>query len=447
MITKHFVTTDHMVMADSMNLITAQISFLDPTLALIHIPIELYPFCLQAILRLLFGDDHDEDAASIPWTNRHEFLNISITPVEVSVICSRYLADRYVRPVTEILNNLYAQVVNKEGSAKTQIQMSAEDYVVIKIDGQGLDAGQRVLELSGPLAMAGISIFFITTYFSDFILVPACSQLVVMKTLKQRGFVFSPSADAFVSELSPSSPNVSQNGPSFFPHHFRENSSPTTPPAKDIPELQIRTFTKLRRSNIRPLVDPTLLLANCAGSRESHRADEELLKNDLLQVLLSGVSTSQASGTDTGLGLGNLKLAGAQPDFAAKFLSVTITSDEPISILLEHRLLERLGGSLLGAKAAEDALIPITLDLRDLPLESTGIVCGVAGRVSQGASLDDGPPLTTSGDASSPVEISFLSTARAGTVIVRANQLTQAIDALEKGMEKASSLLAANGVS
>ena len=176
-------------------------------------------------------------------------------------------------------------------------------------------------------------------------------------------------------------------------------------------------------------MDSKILLANCAGSREYNQANEERLRNDLLQVLLA---TAAAGGKSTsGLGLGIL-------DFGAKFLSLTITSGEPISVLLEHRLLDRLGGSLLGAKEEDDALVPITLDLRELPLEATGIVCGVAGRLAQGNTdvdkeLNVSPKSAVSGV---PVEISFLSTARAGTVIVRANQLEKALEALDHGMKR-----------
>lgn len=244
--------------------------------------------------------------------------------------------------------------------------------------------------------------------------------------------------------------------------------TPTTPPAKDIPELQIRTFSRLKRNNIRPLVDSSVLLANCAGSREYNPTNDERLQNDLLQVLLAtaalppenrtsdvvgqGAPTATATATEldsdsglaSGFGLG------------AKFLSLTITSAEPISVLLEHRLLDRLGPSLLGAKSGDDALVPITLDLRDLPLEATGIVCGVAGRLAQGSTDDDqeahspktrlGATQKVGDDAlqSGPgpdesIEISFLSTARAGTVIVRATQLQQALDALEYGMKRVAS--------
>lgn len=135
-----------------MNLITAQIAFLEPQLTLIHIPIELYPFFVQPLLRLLFGEDHDQDAASIPWTNRHEFLNISITPVECSIICAKQLAERYIRPHAKLLSSI-------RGTSKdtnSQVELSTEEYVAIQIDGQGLDAGQRVLELTSPLAMAGV---------------------------------------------------------------------------------------------------------------------------------------------------------------------------------------------------------------------------------------------------------------------------------------------------
>ncbi|KAI1615185.1 ACT domain-containing protein [Exophiala viscosa] len=447
-------------MADSMNLISAQISFLEPHLALIHIPIELYGFCLQPILRLLFGDDHDEDASSIPWTNRHDFLNISITPVECSIICSRHLADRFILPVANVLNRLVngGSISTSTSNPKTEIEISTEDYIVIQVDGQGLDAGQRVLELTSPLAMAGISIFFITTYFSDYILVPHKSRRTVTKALQKRGFVFSHSADAFVSQLSPSSPAVGQGGRlnSNSPLYFSESTSaPSTPPAKDLPELQVRTFTKLKRSNIIPLVDSEVRLASCAGSREIDVLRDERLKSDLLQVLISTSAVSDVasreaekpSATSGGLGVNenhsadaNAGAGGDGMNLGANFLSLTITAGEPISVLVEHRLLERLGQSLLGAKAEEDALIPITLDLRDLPLDATGIVCGVAGRLAQGDVEDDEG---LSSEKAEPIEISFLSTARAGTVIVRASQLQKALDALEYGMKRAADVAVA----
>ena len=285
---------------------------------------------------------------------------------------------------------------------------------------------------------------------------PFRSRRTVTKALQQRGFVFSQSADAFVSQLSPSSPTLTQSGRITSP--FYEASAPSTPPAKDIPELQIRTFTKLTRNNVKPIVDEDLLLISCAGSREFDRDSDERLQSDLLQVLISTLSFPATSGAKQALRNGSgmmgfeaLKIAdGATktPDFAARFLSLTLTTTEPISVLLEHRLLSRLGRSLLGAKSEEDALVPITLDLRGLPTESTGIVCGVAGRLAQaGAEADEiswnaSPQSNGTAGGGGIVDISFLSTARAGTVIVKASQLGLAVDALEYGMRKVADLVA-----
>lgn len=60
-------------------------------------------------------------------------------------------------PVAQALNQLYG-ASSKGKEVKTEIQVSSEDYVAIQVDGQGLDAGQRVLELTSPLAMAGMSV-------------------------------------------------------------------------------------------------------------------------------------------------------------------------------------------------------------------------------------------------------------------------------------------------
>ena len=34
--------------------------------------------------------------------------------------------------------------------------MSSEEFVAVSVEGEGLEAGQRVLELTTPLAMAGM---------------------------------------------------------------------------------------------------------------------------------------------------------------------------------------------------------------------------------------------------------------------------------------------------
>ena len=75
----------------------------------------------------------------------HRFLNISITPLECSLVCPRQLAQE-----------LFASHLERLGPLGDEASISADDYMVIQVDGDGLDAGRRVVELTSPLAMAGM---------------------------------------------------------------------------------------------------------------------------------------------------------------------------------------------------------------------------------------------------------------------------------------------------
>lgn len=132
------------------------LSLQNTQLALIHIPLRLYHSFLHPILRLLLAVDHpkraeqeydsdgarsDEDDAS-----QLHFINISITPIECSIACSSSLAKELFVPVRDTLDD----------ASKEEVSISHEDFMVMQVDGEGLDAGQRVLELTTPLAMAGM---------------------------------------------------------------------------------------------------------------------------------------------------------------------------------------------------------------------------------------------------------------------------------------------------
>lgn len=131
------------------------LSFQNTQLAFIHIPLRLYNNFLQAILQLLLPSathEHsidDSDGAVQPpdgWDEEQLFINISITPVECSIVCSRKLVNDLFVPVLDSL----------DASSKSQVHITTEDFVVMQIDGEGLDADRRVLELTGPLALAGM---------------------------------------------------------------------------------------------------------------------------------------------------------------------------------------------------------------------------------------------------------------------------------------------------
>lgn len=244
--------------------------------------------------------------------------------------------------------------------------------------------------------MLNSSIFFITTYFSDYILVPAKSRAQVIRALEARGFAFQKSTEAYVNPAA----------------HQRNKSStssfgagpPTTPPPKTVSELETRTFALLKRHKITPNVYSNIRLVQCAGRRDdpsNHSADELALQLGITKCLIH------------------------QP----KFLSLTLTEDEPASLLLEKQHLAHFGSEnvLLGSK--DDYLTPVTLDLEPLPFEATGIVCGVAGKLAGGGE---------SGALLGPIEMSYLSTARAGTVIVDEKDLERAMEALQVGQQGAA---------
>ncbi|KAI5780884.1 ACT domain-containing protein [Geopyxis carbonaria] len=365
----------------------------DCRLSLIHIPLHLYPHFVQAILSLILPEsaakdenslnnfDDDFDHSSSEGSVATDFINISVTPVECSVVCSKEASSRFFLP---IINELASDIQH-------DVSISDEEFVAIQVDGEGLDAGQRVLDLTSPLALAGISIFFITTYFSDYILVPSKSRSNVTKALQRRGFIFEKYSDSFVTT----------------PSHHRNSSStssfnipppPTPPSTTTLSDLENSTFNTLRKRNVVPQVNEMIKLVQCAGRRSSRKGNSD----------------------DGNLKLGLVKCLVSQP----RFMSVTLTDAEPASLLLEKEMLPMFDTDtdiLLGSK--EDVLIPIVLDLRGLPVESTGIVCGVAGRLVGS---------TTGGilDGDQAVEMSYLSTARAGTVMVAENDILRAVNAL-----------------
>ncbi|CAI7591261.1 unnamed protein product [Penicillium viridicatum] len=458
-------------MDQSMTLIDAQVHFLEECVVLVHIPLELYPYFLKSVLRLIFDeippleDEKDDDASLDDFepASEHDsaykapaFMNVSITPVEVSVMCPRRLVDKYFVPVMDQLDQL-------DDSLRSRLIVSENDYIAMQVLGEGLEAGKRVLELTSPLALAGISIFFISTYFSDYIVVPKQSKASVISALENRGFQFNNASAAFIT--NPRSPTIERRLSDLIP--------PGTPPPSTLGELQTRTFNNLRKHQITPSVDHSLRLVQCAAHHEYHSQESSMsiLRDPLTTVLLVD-----------------------EP----RFLSLTLAALDPAaSLLLEKRLLPRFArqsvssggtrlyedgsGLLLGSK--EDHLVPITLDLRDLPLEASGIVCGVAGRLATAAtaplsshagSINSGvssvvgsvpglfdsfgtrfAALSIEKSSSAPahgllplphsthhlqpdvdvvdaVEISFLSTARAGTIIVGEDELRRAIRALEE---------------
>lgn len=369
----------------------------DTQLALIHIPLRLYPSFLQAILQLLLPTDtakerpQSRDSGDSLDIKDHPFINVSITPIECSIALPRAIADSLFVPARDALGPADREAVT----------ITKDDFVVMQVEGEGLEAGQRVLELTSPLAMAGISIFFITTYFSDYILVPLRARGQVICALESRGF-------AFEATNSPSTTASYSHRPTSSTASTGEVPLPGTPPPTTITELQTRTFATLKRHNILPTVDESIKLIQCAGLDE----------------------TPMSSSINDRMSLGLVHCLAMSP----KFFSLTLASECAPSLTLERRMLSYFDYASPGSSetqsvlqgAKEDILIPIILDLRTLPIDSTGIVCGVAARLVGGTKLSQG-------GLDEAVEMRYLSTTKSGTVTVPEIELERALEALRDG--------------
>lgn len=368
--------------------------------SLIHIPLQLYSSLLQPILRVLLpngGRTHTGEPEGIleglSIDNKHGFLNISVTPIECSIVCH-----------TSWAHNVFEPVINRlPREASKQVQISKDNYIVFSVSSAGMEAGQRVMDLTAPLALAGIPIFFITTYYTDFILVPSKDRHTVGKTLLERGFEFSENDSAYVAPT-----NIS---------HARIPSTsldpPSTPPPTNVAELQGRTFSQLKKRHVIPFTEPGLRLVQCSGKEVSNEDEYAALNGNRS-------SHSWFDNLDPKLYLGLVSALVQQP----RFLSVTLAQDDAPSLLLDKSLLWLFGNSIAGDTDGD--LVPIFLDLVDLPLESTGIVCGVAGKLVQEMrrSMEQVP------------ELSYLSTARAGAVVMSCEGSVRALDALLPLLEK-----------
>lgn len=395
----------------------------DERLSLIHIPLSLYSQFLQPILRVLLppslstGALLDDGLSGLTLEQRHGFLNISVTPLECSVVCHDAWAKALFEPIIQKL---------PRDTAKT-VSISKESYVALRVSSPGMEAGSRVVDLTSPLALAGIPIFFITTYYSDFIIVPSKDRQSVVHALLSRGFecpedsnssFVSPGALSHARGLSQES-DVPPSTPPPSTVAELQGSSPSSPPFSSrfchVPMLMgvavVRTFKLLKKHNVLPNVEPDLRLIHCSGKDLSLNDDYSGHERSYA-ANGGGRRKSWVDKVDTKFYTSLIAALVRQP----RFLSVTLTEEDEPSLLLDKCLLETFGDSLIGPTEAD--LTPILLDLVDLPFEATGIVAGVAGKLVQEMLFEQN------------AELSYLSTAKTGAVILSSEHADKAVDTL-----------------
>ena len=107
------------------------------------------------------------DWLNLSWINQSPFFSFTITHNEISII------------------SLCGANFKTPG-----IITASEPYVALSIDDlDGIEnSGKRIYDLSEPLAKGGISIFYLSTYQTDFLLMKESSWKIAKKVFKQIGF-------------------------------------------------------------------------------------------------------------------------------------------------------------------------------------------------------------------------------------------------------------------
>lgn len=317
-------------------------------------------------------DDHIDDKI----TALQEFVNVSFTPVECSVICPTELVDLlFTTPLGLVPSNVLH-----------------EKYLAIQVDGDGVDSGSRLLEITAPLSSAGIPIFFIPTYFSDYVLVPSRVQSTVTRALESRGFVFSNTANSYVNMTdTPASPVTEKP---LFESDLTNSADSSGPPplSPDLQSLGESTFEQFSAKGVRPEINTStklLLTGARAQNKSTHLHSSMYLK--IIEILITPPT----------------------------YFSLTITDGLEVSFIINQDMVHAFPTELL-LGSVTDFLIPISFDLSALPEDSTGIVAGVASRL-----------LKAPHDSLTIMQMSYLSTAKSGVVMISEEDLNLAISALQ----------------
>ncbi|ORY75077.1 hypothetical protein BCR37DRAFT_193076 [Protomyces lactucae-debilis] len=325
------------------------ICFLEPNLSLIHIPPAVFPHFLHGILSLC--------------TQCPAFFNLSLTPTSISVICTEHEAER-----------LFAPIVARLKASGASIE--AQRYLAMQIDGDGISDGRKLLDLTQPLARAGVSILFMTTYFADYVLVAAQEASKVKRVLLETDFVFEDLTQSFVSHT----PGLLSSFAS--PVITPKTRSRSTSRAADLANAGGSVNEELLKQSVEALVPHAGV--NTLDFLRQCQVPVTLFKS--IKLIMTGLRGPLSELLPT---LTQVLLQETLPTF----FSLTVAPETAPSLLLEPTLATLFGGpeKLLGAEA-DQVLVPISLDLQGLTtaggsLGGYGIVCGVVeellGRVSQ----------------------------------------------------------------
>lgn len=305
------------------------------------------------------------------------FFHVAYTPTECTVIYSTLVSRKYFEKPLSICEKLgYEDVV-----------MLPESYLNLQIDTEGeFNNSERILELTRPLSAHKITLFFLSSHFTDIVLIPYHFKEQVVRILTKKNFEFSDVSKSYIINR-----NLSN-----------ETEEIPDSPGEPISALEYNTLKLFQEAHITPQIDKKVRLL-LTGARPGE------VKHSILKAAQC-------------ISSGNV------PDYFA----ITRTSPNEISLILpgSSRKRSAMGfdyRSIIGS--ALDTIVPISIDLTKLPLDSTGIVAGLASRLL--SSIKSVP------EAMASFEMSYLSMARSAVLMIPRENLST-VSKMIKSMKHAS---------
>lgn len=295
------------------------------------------------------------------------FFHIAYSPIECTVICSKVMLARLFSEPLRICNQLNYD----------DVKLIDETFLNLQVDSDGtIDNSSKILELTEPLSKNNISLFFLSSHFCDNVLIPYNLKEIVIEILSKNGFEFSDISNSYISSSKP--------------HSIIEHSDNTSS------EIEKNAFKAFENAGIKPMI------------------------NTKSKMLLTGARTGETLYAITK----TAEIIAA--DILPEYFSITRTSASEVSLILPSSSKKR---SIMGFSSkriigsTKDVIIPITIDLYKLPLDLTGIVAGVASRITNGIKF-------TNYKDNYLFEMIYLSMARSAIIMIPKDNLVAVSDIL-----------------
>ncbi|KAI9056507.1 hypothetical protein FKP32DRAFT_1586057 [Trametes sanguinea] len=253
------------------------ISLLPVSLSLVHLPRSRLEDFTQPILRQILQPNP-------------VFLNVTCNEIEVSLFAEHdSLQDfhKVARKDARKLRRLEREREAHEDSRRSPrrlrhvkpdwepVEVTYERWKVLQIDSHSdtLDnSGARVHELSAPLAAAGISILYQSSYMSDFIFVKECRLAEVMSLLGSAGF------DLYLSDPTNLTAQISTFASPL--------ASPTNEDEQGVGLIELNTFHAIGRNSID--TDSGVVFTRSRSNTSGTTSSSESRSRELLQRLSLG---------------------------------------------------------------------------------------------------------------------------------------------------------------